>query len=165
MNFGLAYQNCFSLPSQGCRYAKLTCQYSSSDEWRGQNKNPLIKCTGRKMKLQMHRANYFMKYLCGLVLEMCFPLWSVSVGLMFACFSPAGLFPCIQLDCCSALGQRVAPHPAFAKDPSRQWPGTRFLNTFVLLFPFWKRPMSKESIWLMAQMEVQNTWLFRSSKM
>lgn len=37
--------------------------------------------------------------------------------------------------------------------PSRQWLGTSLLNRFVLLFPVWKRPMSKESIWPIAPEE------------
>lgn len=53
----------------------------------------------------------------------------------------------------AALWHRVASHPALARAPNRQWLGTSFLNRFVLLFPFWRRPMSKKSVWPTAQEE------------
>ena len=53
----------------------------------------------------------------------------------------------------AAWRPRLASHPALARAASRQWLGTSFLNKFVLLFPFWKRPMSKESVQPMAEEE------------
>lgn len=78
-----------------------------------------------------------------------FPLPSISARLMLGCSRPARSFPWTQTNWELLYDRGGASHPAFA----RQWLGTPFRNRFVLLFPFWKRAMSKEPVWPMAQAE------------